>query len=173
MFFDTKSHYTILSNYVAIFKVDAEMSEIFTDFSRKKSQKNSAHWLQWVRNYWYCRFNPKLVMFLQGVYIHNLVVNLEWTGGAAMGTTDVCNGVQVKGHKVRGLLPSPFRWKACCPITSVKISPPPPKGIIVQVRFKISPPFLKVMRHKGNSKLEFWPPPAPSVKSSNMFNYGM
>ena len=66
MFFDTKSHYTILSNYVTIFEVDAEMSEIFTDFSREKSQKNSAHWLQWVRNYWYLHFSPKLVMFLQG-----------------------------------------------------------------------------------------------------------
>ena len=66
MFFGTKSHYTILSNYVTIFEVDAEMSEIFTDFSREKSQKNSAHWLQWVRNYWYLRFSPKLVMFLQG-----------------------------------------------------------------------------------------------------------
>ena len=43
MFFGTKSHYTILSNYATIFKVDAEMSEIFTDFSREKSQKNSAH----------------------------------------------------------------------------------------------------------------------------------
>ena len=43
MFFGTKSHYTILSNYVTIFEVDAEMSEIFTDFSREKFQKNSAH----------------------------------------------------------------------------------------------------------------------------------
>ena len=67
MFFGTKSHYTILSNYVTIFEVDAEMSEVFTDFSREKSQKNSAHWLQWVRNYWYLHFSPKLVMFLQGV----------------------------------------------------------------------------------------------------------
>ena len=67
MFFGTKSRYTILSNYVTIFKMDAEMSEIFTDFSREKSQKNSAHWLQWVRNYWYLHFSPKLVMFLQGV----------------------------------------------------------------------------------------------------------
>ena len=39
MFFGTKSHYTILSNYVTIFKVDAEMSEIFTDFSRKNPRK--------------------------------------------------------------------------------------------------------------------------------------
>ena len=36
-------YYTILSNYVTIFKVDTEMSEIFTDFLREKSQKNSAH----------------------------------------------------------------------------------------------------------------------------------
>ena len=43
MFFGTKSHYTILSNYVTIFGVDAEMSEIFADFSREKSQKNSGH----------------------------------------------------------------------------------------------------------------------------------
>ena len=63
LFFGTKSHYTILST---TFKVDAEMSKIFTDFSREKSQKNSAHWLQWARNDWYCRFSPKLVMFLQG-----------------------------------------------------------------------------------------------------------
>ena len=35
MFFGTKFHYTIISNYVTIFKVDAEMSEIFTDFPRK------------------------------------------------------------------------------------------------------------------------------------------
>ena len=40
MFFGTNSHYTILSNCLTIFKVDAEMSEIFTDFSREKSQKN-------------------------------------------------------------------------------------------------------------------------------------
>ena len=43
MFFGTKSQYRILSNYVTIFKVDAEMSEIFTDFSREKFQKNSEH----------------------------------------------------------------------------------------------------------------------------------
>ena len=39
MFFGTKSHYTILLNYVTIFKVDAEMSEIFTDFSRENPRK--------------------------------------------------------------------------------------------------------------------------------------
>ena len=43
LLFGTKSHYTILSNYLIFFKVDAEMSEIFTDFSRGKYQKNSAH----------------------------------------------------------------------------------------------------------------------------------
>ena len=37
MFFGTKFHYTILSKCVTIFKVDAEMSEIFTDFLREKS----------------------------------------------------------------------------------------------------------------------------------------
>ena len=81
MFFGTKSHYTIHSNYVTIFEVDAEMSEIFTDFSREKSQKNSAHWLQWVRNYWYLCFSPKLVMFLQddaeGVQIHSMNIPLH------------------------------------------------------------------------------------------------
>ena len=43
LFGKKKSHYTILSNYVIIFKMDADMSEIFADFSREKSQKNSAH----------------------------------------------------------------------------------------------------------------------------------
>ena len=35
--FGTKSHHTIFSNYVMIFKVNAKMSEIFADFSRKNS----------------------------------------------------------------------------------------------------------------------------------------
>ena len=62
MFFGTKSHYTILSNYVTIFEVDAEMSEIFTDFQGKNPRKI----LPIDFNYWYLRFSPKLVMFLQG-----------------------------------------------------------------------------------------------------------
>ena len=37
--FGTESHYTILSNYVMIFKVDAQMSKIFIDFQGKNSRK--------------------------------------------------------------------------------------------------------------------------------------
>ena len=39
MFFGTKSHYTILANYVTSFEVDAEMSEICTDFQGKNPRK--------------------------------------------------------------------------------------------------------------------------------------
>ena len=41
--FGNKYHHTILSNYIIIFKVDPEISEIFVDFSGEKSQKNSIH----------------------------------------------------------------------------------------------------------------------------------
>ena len=37
--FGKKFHYTILSNHVMIFKVDAEMSEIFADCSRENPRK--------------------------------------------------------------------------------------------------------------------------------------
>ena len=33
----------MLSNYILTFKMDTEISEIFADFSREKSQKNSSH----------------------------------------------------------------------------------------------------------------------------------
>ena len=32
--------------HILLFKMDAEISEIFVDFSRKKSKKVSFHWLQ-------------------------------------------------------------------------------------------------------------------------------
>ena len=89
MFFGTKSHYTILSNYVTIFKVDAEMSEIFTDFSREKSQKNSAHWLQWVRNYWYLCFTLRLVMFLQGALLKPPQPITGWGHEGVKGSCDM------------------------------------------------------------------------------------
>ena len=63
MFFGTKSHYTILSNYVTIFCAVWDIYRFF----KGKIPENSAHWLQWVRNYWYCHFSPNLVMFLRGV----------------------------------------------------------------------------------------------------------
>ena len=40
MILGKKSHYTNVSKYVLIFKMDAEMSVIFADFSREKSLKN-------------------------------------------------------------------------------------------------------------------------------------
>ena len=52
-----------------MFAVDAKMDEIFVDFFQGKWPQKWLHIdLHWIKNYWYMRFSPKLLKFLQGVF---------------------------------------------------------------------------------------------------------
>ena len=63
---NTKYHYTILSNWAMIFKLDGQMSEIFVDFSMKNPRKILSIDFSRSEITEIVVFSPKLVMFLQG-----------------------------------------------------------------------------------------------------------